>query len=347
MASGPACVVLRLQGSPEDIGRTQAAFILSNETYSNVASLRSWRAGAGDPRVTRPLARALERWNNTLLDEMEATADALGTTASAILESYLPRTTSGGPDGSGCTMVGVAACSMPRQEAGCTIAGRNFDLGYSRADVRVLLTSPGLGLASVGCGGWFGRFDGINEARVIAMMAMVETSRRQPAEPGAIPPTLVLRTLLERARTPCEALALLREIPAWSPTNYLVAGPSDPPVVVERAPGVFLTRSPCRAVVVATNHFLGAADARRASLHRYEALASREASSLSTVKSMAGVLREVADPRLTRWTEIFQPETGTVFFSGGYDASFLRFRIMAGSPSTVEGPLPYRPDGTS
>ena len=349
MISGPTCTILRLEGSPQEIGRAQAAFILSNETFANTASLRNWKANLGKPPHSDSLAEAVEWWNADLLDEISTAAEAIGVTVAAILDSHLPRTTGDGPDESGCTMVGIADGGMAVAAAGCAIVGRNFDLGYSRADVRILPTHPERGLASFGCGGWFGRFDGMNESGLVATMAIVETRRTTPAEPGAIPPTLVIRTLLDRAGTPREALSLIRRIPAWSPTNYLIAGPFDPPVVVERGPGQFRMRSPCGRLVAATNHFLGTDDARRASLYRYEVATSRDAARLATAPGMMSLLHEAADPRLTRWTEVFVPADRTVHFSGGYGASFLKFKVTAaaeaaGGRGAVAGPLPYRTD---
>lgn len=324
LASGPACATITLRGSPAHIGRAQAGFILANETYANVSSLRVWRSTLATPADS--LAAALQHWNPALLDEICSAADALSVPPGAILSTYLPRQAHNGPDNgpdeAGCTMVGAT-----NSDAECALVGRNFDLGYSRADIRLLPTYREGALASIGCGGWFGRFDGINESGLVATMAIVETRQTPPPEPGAVPPTLLVRTMLDHAATAQEALALVEEVPAWSPTNYLIAGPSGPPVVVERAPGFTRLRPASEGMVAATNHFLGASDARRASLLRYQTAAAKDACALRTFDGMRDLLAEVSDPKLTRWTEVFVPKDLTVYFSGGCGASFINLRV--------------------
>ncbi len=327
LASGPACAIIELQGAPAYMGRAQADFLLGNQTYSNVTSLRQWRSIPAAPADS--LAASLQRWNPSLLDEICSAAAVLGLPPTAILSTYLPRQArnaaddepDNGPDDAGCTMVGITSAAGE-----CALVGRNFDLGYSRADIRLLSTHPEGALASTGCGGWFGRFDGINESGLVATMAIVETRQSPPPEPGAIPPTLLVRTVLDNAATARQALSLVERVPAWSPRNYLVAGPFEPAVVVERAPGFTRVRPASSGMVVATNHFLGATGVRRASLLRYETALARNTSDLQTANGMHDLLVEVSDPRLTRWTEIFIPESRTVHFSGGCGTSFLKFR---------------------
>jgi len=319
--NGPACAIVNLAGSPEDIGLAQAEFILSNPTPSNVSSLVHWRTRDGGSG--RALARWLSHWNPGLLSETEALARGLGGSPYSVLGSWTrqPRQ----EERSGCTLIGACTGSPP-------VVGRNFDLGFSRADIRVLKTEPRPGLTSIATGGWLGRYDGMNSSGLVIAMAVVESRDEPPPSPGAIPATLLIRTALDQLQTSDQVLNLIDLIPGWGPVNYLIAEPSGEMAVVEREAGALRVRTADKGLVVAANHFAGRQALRRASSERYEAASSKSAARLSTADRMKDLLFQLGNPRLTRWSEVFLPGERLVHFSGGHGAAYREFSLSRPTP---------------
>ena len=212
-----------------------------------------------------------------------------------------------------------------RGRDGC-IAGRNFDLGFSGSDIRLIRCTPDSGIGSTGCGGWLGRYDGMNKAGLVAAMAVVEPPSRQQPEECSLPPSLVIRTLLDNARTTADAITVISDMGYWASVNYLLADAAGDVAIVESAPSRTSIRSSA-GTVVATNHFQLAATARRDSLNRYDLALSEAGQHLTCALQMKQLLDQLGHPRLTRWQIVFMPSKKTLLFSGGYRASLLLMRV--------------------
>lgn len=141
---------------------------------------------------------------------------------------------------------------------GHLLVGRNFDFNPGRwfdENKVVIRVKPdrGLGFISVAWSGMAGAVSGINDARIA-----VTINGAQSAPPRTIgtPVSLVMREVLQNARTLEEAVEIIRRSQVFVSDLYLVAcGKTSRAVVVEKTPTKCAVRQVSGNFIVCANHF--------------------------------------------------------------------------------------------
>lgn len=230
--------------------------------------------------------------------------------------------------------------------------GRNFDWEYSPA--LLLFTYPPEGYASVSVVdiaylGFDGAdahgltdlplderrallqapswpFDGMNEHGLAVGMAAVPASEMPPnAGRPTVDSLLLMRLILENARTVDEAVTLFREYDvSWAggpPLHYLIADRSGRAVLVEFYEGEMLVLPSQNPWHMATNHLRSAtSDTESSGCWRYDLL-SREierAGGRLTVGEVLALLADVSQPG-TQWSIVYGLNSGEVNVAMGRD----------------------------
>lgn len=180
------CQVMTLEGSYEDVGRQRAERVLRRKTPFTQRLHAAWLSGGdgatggaaghgGDARW-RPLLRTLERYCPQLVDELDSFARGLGLEVRHILSGWAyPR--GGGALRGGCTLFAVNVGEGAGDGAGPPLCGRNFDLRYEDMDRCLVLARPRGGPATIGCNGWIGLADGMNDGGLAVVTAEVYATR--------------------------------------------------------------------------------------------------------------------------------------------------------------------------
>jgi hypothetical protein len=156
----------------------------------------------------------------------------------------------------GCT--GFAAGSEATVD-GHVLLARNFDFEAGRVfdDEKVVAfveADGGIPFVSVAWAGMAGAVTGLNREGIACAL---NASVSDDDAPVGIPVSLVVRDVLERARTLDEAIAIVRAAPVFVSDNYLLAsGREGRAVVVEKSPRRCAVREAGKGLVLAANHFL-------------------------------------------------------------------------------------------
>ena len=153
----------------------------------------------------------------------------------------------------GCTGFAAGSTATP---TGHLILGRNFDFEgppiFDR-DKAVLFFHPQgkLAFASVGWAGMVGVVTGINAMGVYVSVNAMRTTDNQVS---GVPVSLLIRQVMETAKTLDEAIEILRSQPVMVPDLYLLGdGKSAEAAVVERSPTRFVVKR-SRGTLPVANH---------------------------------------------------------------------------------------------
>jgi isopenicillin-N N-acyltransferase like protein len=159
----------------------------------------------------------------------------------------------------GCTSF---AAWGPMTADGHLLLGRNLDFSPGKLfDVNkiVIRAKPreGLGFISVAWGGMSGAVSGINEARIAVTINAAQSSQKRRI---GTPVSLVMRQVLQYAKTLEEAVEIIQSSQVFVSDCYLVAcGKTSTAVIVEKTPGSCAVRRADADYLICANHFLSGA----------------------------------------------------------------------------------------
>lgn len=338
MTSGAAdfCQVRSWAGDHRTIGRTVAAHLAETAPLRLARLVDRWTRPGPRPGAAA-VASVLRTWWPPLLEELQSLAAAAGVPAESVVAAWAPPEVLVG-GGSSCTVLWVPP---ELTKEGRPLVGRNFDLRLEHPERLLVYTSPAEGFAHVGCAGWCGRSEGVNErglavgtaeAQVREEATCTEVSEGSPSPAsGGVPARLATRIALERCATAGEAVDLLCALPQWTRFNYLVADADGDAAVVE----VGTRRTAVRRAevgdgpwLVTTNHFVspelaGQTDFRWLTRQKYRAaVASLDDARRAGRLDAAACGRVLAAPgvaqrRLTLWSVVFEPGLDRIWFAPG------------------------------
>lgn len=156
----------------------------------------------------------------------------------------------------GCT---AFAASKPATKDGHVLLARNFDFEAGRVFdeekvVIACLPSKGIPFVHVAWSGMVGAVTGINAEGIAC--ALNAGASDDDASCGR-PVSLVVRDVLEQARTLDEAVAIIRAAPVFVSDSYVLAsGREERTLVVEKSPGRCAVREAKEGLLLVANHFL-------------------------------------------------------------------------------------------
>ena len=127
---------------------------------------------------------------------------------------------------------------------------------YSMLNKIVIRVKPrqGLEFISVAWGGMSGAVSGINEARIAVTINAAQSSQKRRT---GTPVSLVMRQVLQYAKTLEEAIEIIKNSQVFVSDCYLVAcGKTSTAVIVEKTPGSCAVRRADADYIISANHFL-------------------------------------------------------------------------------------------
>jgi tetratricopeptide (TPR) repeat protein len=142
---------------------------------------------------------------------------------------------------------------------GHLILGRNLDFSPGKLfdlNKLVIRVKPqqGLEFISVAWGGMSGAVSGINEARIAVTINAAQSSQKRRT---GTPVSLVMRQVLQYAKTLEEAIEIIKNSRVFVSDCYLVAcGKTSTAVIVEKTPGSCAVRRADADYLICANHFL-------------------------------------------------------------------------------------------
>lgn len=224
----------------------------------------------------------------------------------------------------------INACStmtLPGEAApdGVPRFARNLDFpGLNVADQNtvVLIFRPRdrYAFAAVSWPGLVGVLSGMNEHGLT--LANMELTRK-PRQPGAMPYSLLYRTLLERCRTVAEAIALLEQTPRQTANNLMLMDASGDRALVEITPArIAVRRADLEHALISTNHQRGQEGSAPGFCRRYDAMLdlSQEQFGDLGVKQLQAMLGRVAQGDMTLQSMVFEPSNRVIYLATGANA---------------------------
>ena len=232
----------------------------------------------------------------------------------------------------------MAACStiaLPASAAPDHVARFGRDLDFPSLNVAdkystVFIYRPEgrYQFAAVGWPGMIGVLSGMNEHGLA--LANMEVSRA-PRLPGAMPYTLLYRSILEQCKTVAEAIEFLERTPRQTSNNLMLMDGAGDRAVVEITPDqVTVRRAADDAALISTNHQRGTDCDTAGRCRRYDYLHETAADRFGRVdqKSLQDMLAHVAQGKSNLQSMIFEPSERVLWLStGAHAASGTFYRI--------------------
>ena len=236
-----------LEGSAKEVGRKEAEYLKTAKpeiarVYAAPFEGKTERLEEGEK-----LLEMNERWCPGLNEEIEGFAEELDVQPESVFyyTGSIPRT-------GNCSQF----AALPDRAGGRTLCARSYEWTYD--DELTLMTTRITGRAAhtgftVMC---FGRLDGINERGL-----WVSMTATNPNPEGRIPDTVgfrfwsLIRTILDRAGSVEEAVALAEPFPLAFHIALLVADQYGNAALIEKAPDSQAVRRFTTGIVVSTNHY--------------------------------------------------------------------------------------------
>jgi predicted choloylglycine hydrolase len=175
--------------------------------------------------------------------------------------------------------------------------------------------------ASIGWPGMVGVLSGMNQHGLC--LANMEVSRGIRV-PGAMPYTLLYRTLLEKCKTVNEALDLLEKTPRQTANNLMLMDASGDRAVAEITPeAVTVRRAPADAPLISTNHQRGADCDTEGKCWRFDYLHEHGADQFGQIAlpQLKDMLAHVSPGKSTLQSMIFEPANKVIYLSTGANAA--------------------------
>lgn len=232
----------------------------------------------------------------------------------------------------------MTACStitLPASAAPDHVArfGRNLDfpsLNVADKYSAVLVFHPEgkYAFASIGWPGMIGVLSGMNE-HGLALANMEVT--RSPRLPGAMPYTLLYRTVLEQCRTVSEAIDLIEHTPRQTANNLMLMDAASDRAVIEITPDtVDVRRAPDAEPLVSTNHQRGTDCDTTGRCRRYDYLRETAEQELGHIDrdQIKSMLAHVCAGPATLQSMIFEPANRVIYLSTGARAAMGTFEKL-------------------
>lgn len=304
--------VLVVRGTPEEMGRQQAALLgtAAKELIDYPKDLlRLIRQEGQWPRVVAAGLAMTPYFPPSHLAELDAFARAAGIDRRELIGVNTMVDTYRGGFGCSAMIVGPK-----RSKTGGVLFGRNLDfftLGklHKFSLVIVYRSHEKHAFASVAFPGFFGCLSGMNDAGLAVAVHEVYSSRDRSPLAGVkgTPYALCVRRLLEECTTIEEAERLLRATKRTTKLNLSICDRRGGGVL-EMTPKTVVLRREVDGLCFCTNHFRSDALATLKMCRRYDKLAeSREARQID-LAYVARKLHEVNQGSLTLQTMVFEPD---------------------------------------
>ena len=303
--------VLRVEGSPAEIGRQEAALIaepakqLLSYPKELLAAIDRQNRWGEFVRLGQAMAA---QFPEDHLAELDAFAKASGYSRDVLLALNTMVDTYRGSLGCSSLMV-----SPERSATGGPLFGRNLDfptLGKLQRYSLVTVCRPERkhAFASIGFPGMFGCLSGMNDAGLAVAVHEIYLSRDKAPmlDPKGVPYTLVFRRVLEECTTVDEARRLIASLRRTTLLSLAMCDRQGG-AVLEITPNHVALRRGANGICVATNHFR-TPELRTVGLpRRYRTLAAAQNTPMLGLDDVAQKLDEVNLGRLTMQTMIFEP----------------------------------------
>jgi isopenicillin-N N-acyltransferase-like protein len=178
---------------------------------------------------------------------------------------------------------------------------------------------------SIGWPGMVGVLSGMNEHGLC--LANMEVSRGVRV-PGAMPYTLLYRTVLEKCRTVGEAIELLEKTPRQTANNLMLMDAAGDRAVAEITPdAVTVRRAAADAPLISTNHQRGTDCDSAGRCKRFDYLHEQGGEEFGHigVAELKDMLGHVSPGKATLQAMIFEPANRVMYLSTGADAAHGTF----------------------
>ena len=178
---------------------------------------------------------------------------------------------------------------------------------------------------SIGWPGMVGVLSGMNEHGLC--LANMEVSRGVRM-PGAMPYTLLYRTVLEKCKTVGEAIELLEKTPRQTPNNLMLMDAAGDRAVAEITPeAVTVRRAAPDAPLISTNHQRGTDCDSAGRCRRFDYLHAHGGEEFGHigVADLEDMLGHVSPGKATLQSMIFEPTNRVIYLSTGADAAHGTF----------------------
>ena len=303
--------VLVLEGTPEEMGRQQAALVA--ETAKGLMSYPQDLLGQiglrGQwPDFVKKGMALVPHFPPRHLAELDAFAEATGFDRGELIGTNTMVDMYRG--GFGCSSLIVAP---KRSKTGGALFGRNLDfftLGKLQRYSLVIVCRPEgrHAFVSVGFPGFFGCLTGMNDAGLALAVHEVYLSRDGSSifNSEGTPYILACRRILEECTTVEQADKMLRSIKRTTKLNLAVCDRRGGGVL-EMTPRTVVFRREEDGVCACTNHFRTEALKVRPRCPRYDKLLKAKAMAEIGLADVARKLHEVNQGRLTLQTMVFEP----------------------------------------
>lgn len=317
--------LVELRGTSQEIGAQHARLLdaqiqLLHEKYLNVY------IGTGAKRLVALTAAKL--FKPHFAPEHLAETDALAATQgmdereAVLAQCFLdlsPMTA--------CSTITLPASASPDHVARF---GRNLDfaaLNIADKYTTVFVYHPEgrYQFASIGWPGMVGVLSGMNEHGLA--LANMEVSRR-PRVPGAMPYTLLYRSVLERCKTVPEAIDLLEATPRQTANNLMLMDAAGDRAVVEITPdAVTVRRTSDTEPLISTNHQRGTDCDSAGRCKRFDYLHDHghDAFGQIGIPQLKDLLAHVSPGKATLQSMIFEPTNRVVYLATGANATHATY----------------------
>jgi isopenicillin-N N-acyltransferase like protein len=323
--------VVELRGSGQQMGVEHGKDLAQPIEYLHDHYLKVYLGGATRRFLALGAAKLFE---NYIRPEHLAEADALAKqTGMDERETVLAQCFLDLSPMSACSTITLPASASPDHVARF---GRNLEfisLGVADKYSTVFVYHPDAGrygFVSIGWPGLIGVLSGMN-AHGLALANMEVT--RSPRLPGAMPYTLLYRTILERCKTVDEAIDLLQHTPRQTANNLMLMDAAGDRAVVEITPdGITVRRAKATAPLISTNHQRGTDCDTPGRCWRYDDLHDEGKAEFGKIglPEVEHLLRDVSPGKQTLQSMVFEPGNRVIYLSTGANAAtkpFFRFDL--------------------
>ena len=222
-----------------------------------------------------------------------------------------------------CSTITLPASASPDHVARF---GRNLDfpalnIADKYSTVFVYHPEGKYAFASIGWPGMVGVLSGMNEHGLC--LANMEVTRGVRV-PGAMPYTLLYRSVLEKCKTVSEAIELLEKTPRQTANNLMLMDAAGDRAVAEITPeGVTVRRAAADAALISTNHQRGTDCDTEGRCWRFDYLHEHGAEEFGKigVPELKDLLAHVSPGKATLQSMIFEPTNRVIYLSTGANAT--------------------------
>jgi isopenicillin-N N-acyltransferase-like protein len=317
--------LVELRGTPEEIGQEHGEDLQRPIQFLHDNYLKVYLGSTTQRFLALGAARLFE---NYILPEHLAEVDALARqTGMDERETVLAQCFLDLSPMEACSTITLPASAAPDHVARF---GRNLEflsLGVADKYSTVFIYHPKgrYAFASVGWPGLVGVLSGMNE-HGLALANMEVT--REPRFPGAMPYTLLYRTVLERCKTVNEAIDLITHTARQTANNLMLMDASGDRAVVEITPqAVTVRRAKSTEPLISTNHQRGEDCDTMGRCWRYDRLHNigEEEFGKIDLKSLEHLMAKVSPGKETLQSMVFEPSNRVIYLSTGAGAASKTF----------------------